>query len=155
MLSFVQHFEKESDVRVMKKVISISLTFLMLIALLHFSIATHYCGGMVAASKISLSGKLATCGMEVAEKDSPKTGSHFNKHCCDNGLVFCGIISNYFPSFSSVPESYQTYLQVFSAPVDISIISSGYLKSIHTNISPPGIFISNSVDLSGICILRI
>jgi hypothetical protein len=88
----------------MKKVISISLTFLVLTAMLHLSVATHYCGGKIAASKISLSGKLASCGMEDDEKDLPQTDSHFASHCCDNVLVFYGINSIYFPSFSSVPE---------------------------------------------------
>jgi hypothetical protein len=39
----------------------------VLTAMLHLTVATHYCGE-VAASRISLSGKLASCGMEVADE---------------------------------------------------------------------------------------
>ena len=78
---FVKHFEKESVIQEMKKFISISLTFLLLAALFHFSIATHYCGGTIAATKISLSGKLASCGMENDVENSPQSGTYFLSHC--------------------------------------------------------------------------
>jgi hypothetical protein len=139
----------------MKKVISISLTLLMLIALLHFSVATHYCMGKIAASKISLSGELATCGMENDENVNPHTGTCFGSDCCDNVLVFCGIISNYFPSFSFVPESYNNNFQVFCLPASLTICSLTSFISINTSVYPPGVSASNNVDLSSICVFRI
>src|SRR5512133_1259996 len=107
----------------MKKVISISLTLLMLVALLHFSVATHYCMGKIAASKISLSGDLATCGMENDDNMLPLKGTYFTSHCCDNVLVFCGINSTYFPSFTFVPESFNNDFQVFNVPAKLSTFS--------------------------------
>ena len=139
----------------MKKVISISLTVLMLVALLHFSIATHYCMDKIAASKISLSGKLANCGMENDENEQPKTGTYFSSHCCDNVLVFCGINSNYFPSFSYVPESFNNNFQVFSIPASLTICSIPSFKSFDSSVIPPGVSESNNVDLSAICVFRI
>ena len=139
----------------MKKVISISLTILALIALLHFSVATHYCMGKIAATKISLSGELATCGMESDDNNQPQTGTHFISHCCDNVLVYCGINVNYFPSFSFVPESYNNNFQVFSLPASLTICSLTSSKSIYTSINPPGVSASNNVDLSAICVFRI
>jgi hypothetical protein len=139
----------------MKKVISISLTLLMLIALLHFSVATHYCMGKIAASKISLSGELATCGMENDENQQTETDIHFTSHCCDNVLVFCGVHGNYFPSFSFVHESFNNNYQIFSIPVNLTIFSFTYFKSIDTSISPPGGLALSNVDLSAICVLRI
>ena len=139
----------------MKKVIPISLTILMLIALLHFSVATHYCMGKIAATKISLSGELATCGMESDENNQPRTGTHFTSHCCDNMLVFCGIHSNYFPSYSFVPESYNNDFQIFSINVSLTTGSNSYFHSINPSPGPPGMSESNNVDLSAICVLRI
>jgi hypothetical protein len=139
----------------MKKVISISLTILMLIALLHFSVATHYCMGKIAASKISLSGKLANCGMENDENELPTTGTCFNTHCCDNVLVFCGIHSNYFPSFSYVPESFNNIFQVFGIPASLTICSIPSFKSFNSSVIPPGVSVSSNVDLSAICVFRI
>lgn len=155
MLFFVKHFEKESVKQMMKKVISISLIFLVLTAMLHLSVATHYCSGKIAASKISLSGKLASCGMEDNDKDLPLTGAHFASHCCDNVLVFYGINSIYFPSFSFVPESYHHNSQAYNSPVGLIHNSLAFIKSICTNESPPDPPVSNNVDLSEICIFRI
>jgi hypothetical protein len=139
----------------MKRAISISLTLLMLIALLHFSIATHYCMGKIAASKISLSGVLATCGMESDENELPQTGSSFTTHCCDNVIFFCGTNGNYFPSFSFVPESYNSDFQVFSLPANMNFWSIASLKSINTSVNPPGESAVNNVDLTAICVFRI
>jgi hypothetical protein len=139
----------------MKKVISISLTFLMLTAMLHLSVATHYCGGKIAASKISLTGKLATCGMNDDEKNLPQTSSHYTTHCCDNVMASYGINSIYFPSFSSFPESYQLHFQVFNPLIGFNLHSFASLETIYTSVSPPDISVSNNVDLSDICVFRI
>ena len=139
----------------MKKVISISMTCLMLLALLNFSVATHYCMGSIAASKISLSGQLATCGMENDENVRSQPGSYFHSHCCDNQLVYCGINSNYFPTFTFVPESYNNDFHVFSMPIILAINSISSFKNINTTVNPPGVSAINSVDLSAICVYRI
>jgi hypothetical protein len=138
-----------------KKVFSISLSLLMLAAMFHFTVATHYCSGKVAASTVSLSGKLATCGMECSEKGLPLTGTNFTKHCCDDIVTFCGIDSNYTPSFSFVSESYQYNFQVFNIPTGFPYYSLGVLQSLYKTDSPPSAFMSTSVDLSDICIFRI
>jgi len=51
----------------------------VLTAILHLSVATHYCGGKIVASQISLSGKLASCGMEDDKSDSPIGWFNFDK----------------------------------------------------------------------------
>ena len=152
---FVKHFEKESVIQEMKKVISISLTFLMLTAMLHLSVATHFCGGKIAASKISLTGKLATCGMNDNEKNLPPSGSHYTSYCCENVLATYGINNIYFPSFSSFHESSQMHYQVLSVSNNHNIQSLKSVNSIYTSVSPPDILFSSSVDLSDICIFRI
>ena len=139
----------------MKKAFSISIVLLMLTAMLHLTFATHYCGGNVAASKVSFSDKLASCGMEGSEKDYPLPGTRLTTHCCDVVVVFCGIDSNYTPSFSVVPDSYQYNFQIFSIPSENPVYSIEVLKSLYTNVSPPGALMSTNVDLSGICVFRI
>jgi hypothetical protein len=155
ILSFVKQFHLESVSQMMKKVISISLTFLLLIAVLHLSFATHYCGGTIAASKISLTGKLATCGMEDNVKDLPLTGLHLTTHCCDNILVCYGINSIFFPTFSFVQEPCQQHFQIFRIPANLPLTSIASIKSNCTILSPPGVSASNSVDLASICVFRI
>ncbi len=140
---------------ILKKGISILLVVLMLAAMFHFTVATHYCSGKVAASTVSLSGKLATCGMECSEKGLPPPGANFTKHCCDDIVTFCRIDSNYTPSFSFLPESYQYNFQVFSILKGSPVYCIAVLKSLYTNVSPPEALMSTSVDLSDICIFRI
>ncbi|MGC1391483.1 MAG: hypothetical protein WA816_10640 [Bacteroidales bacterium] len=139
----------------MKKVISLTLTVLMLTAILHLSVAYHYCGGDLAASKISFSGKLASCGMEEGDKDLPFSGLLFSRHCCENVLATYGINSIFFPSFSSVPESHSKLFLVFLVPVKQALNSTSPIKSICTNVSPPGALASSTVDLTNICVYRI
>lgn len=139
----------------MKKVFSISLSILMLTAVLHLSVATHYCGGKETASVVSLNGKLADCGMEGSEKELPLSGANVTKHCCDDVVTFCGIDSNYTPSFSFIPESYQYNYQVFAIPLALSVNSCTDLIPFYPNVSPPGVLMSTNVDLSDICVFRI
>lgn len=139
----------------MKKAVSISLVLVMIAAMLHLSVATHYCGGKEVASKISLTGKLADCGMESSEKNLPLSGINFANHCCDDIVTFCGINNNFAPSFSFLPESYQYNFQVLALPVGLSVNSTKDLIPLYTNVSPPGALMSTSVDLSDICVFRI
>lgn len=145
----------KGSVKIMKRAISISLTFLMLIALLHLSVASHYCGGSIVSSKVSLSGKLANCGMEGNKQGSPRTGTWLTSHCCDNVLTSFGTSNNYFPSFSFVLASNQPHSQFFTVPATLNIYSFPLLISVNSGVGPPGAPAPNSVDLSALCIFRI
>jgi hypothetical protein len=145
----------ESVIQRMKKITSIFLTFLMLAALFHFSIATHYCGGTIAATKISLSGKLASCGMESDRNTTLLPGLNFVSHCCENSLTFCGVVNNYQPTFSYLPEVYRDQIRLICIPEIIITYSPSPVKPICTNTSPPGKLSFNSVDISDICVYRI
>jgi hypothetical protein len=138
----------------MKKVFSISLIILMLAAILHLSVANHYCMGRIAASKISLEGKLGTCGMEDAQNNQPVEGTTYSSHCCENVIHYYGITSSFFPTFSFVPETYQQQFHNYDIAYNEAIrYSSSVIK--YSDESPPGELVYNSVDLSDICILRI
>jgi hypothetical protein len=139
----------------MKKVFSIFLSILMLVAVFHFSVATHYCGGIEVASKVSLTGKLADCGMENPKSEVPLSGTILNKHCCDNFINYCGIYTSYVPSFSFVHETFNDIIQIFAIPLKLSVNSCLDLIPLHTDTSPPGTFRPTDVDLSGICVFRI
>jgi len=127
----------------------------MIASVLHFSVATHYCGGQLAASKVSLTGKLASCGMESCEMKFPLQGTHFANHCCDDFVAFFEIDGNYTPSFSFIPDSYQYNFQILCIPAESPVYSCGVVKSLYTTESPPGVLMSTHVDLSDICVFRI
>jgi hypothetical protein len=139
----------------MKKAISISLSVLMILGMAHFSVAKHYCSEMEVASKVSLSGKLASCGMEEETESCPVSGINLTSHCCDDVVSYYGINSNYTPSFSDVPEFFQYNFQVYSIPVGLPVTSADFVKTSYTSVNPPGALMSTNVDLSDICVYRI
>ena len=139
----------------MKKSTSIFLVLLMIAAMMHFSVATHYCGGKIAASKVSLKGKLANCGMEGPDKELPLPGITLSKHCCEDVVTVCGTDNNYTPSFSFIPESYQHNFQVLALAVGLSFNSKADLITSYINVTPPGALMSTDVDLTDICVFRI
>ena len=139
----------------MKRGLSISLSLLMLIGLVHFSVATHHCDYMGVASKVSFSGKLASCGMENSEDSWPVSGINLSSHCCDDVVAFYGIDTNFIPSFSVVPESFQYSFQVLNIPNELSVVHSAALTPFYTSIDPPGVLMSTNVDLTDICVFRI
>ena len=139
----------------MKKGISISLSLLILTAVLHLSVATHYCEGKEIAMIVSLSGKLASCDMKCSEMELPLTGTNFTKHCCDDVVTFCGVDNNYTPSFSFVSESYLYNFHVLAIPTGLFVNSYTDLIPLNTSLNPPGTLMSTNVNLSNICVYRI
>ena len=127
----------------------------MVAALLHISVATHYCGGEEVATKVSLSGKLASCGMHCSEEEMPFQGTYFTNHCCEDTMIFSGISSNYSPTYSFVPESYQYNFQVWALPIGLSVKSQVDINPLYLSGNPPGVLMSTRVDLSNICVFRI
>lgn len=123
--------------------------------MLHLTIATHYCGGHFAASNISATGKLATCGMEDPQNGVPLPGKYLSKHCCEDVIVSISTDNNYITSFFSVPDTFQFAFQ----PSVFTTVSSNDLARIfklqYPDKSPPGVLMSTKVDLSGICVFRI
>jgi len=139
----------------MKKFLSISFSLLILLSVMHFTVATHYCGGVIAASKVSVSGELASCGMEGSDDISALPGSHFRTHCCDDEVSVFVVDQNYAPSFFEFKVFPQPILQVFDIPLSLGINSLSASKFIRTNVSPPGNSMVSAVRLPDICVFRI
>jgi len=141
----------------MKKFLSISFSLLILISGLQLTVSTHYCGGEIAASKVSVSGELASCGMEaeVPVKQCPLSGSHFDSNCCNTKVSVFAIDNNYPPSLTDYKSFSQPVLQVFDIPVGYQIQSLSVLSPYSTNVSPPGNFMVSAVSLPDICVFRI
>jgi hypothetical protein len=138
----------------MKKLLSIPL--MMLIAFSGFSLkySAHFCQGAQVASEISLSGRIATCGMEkLSEVTSPV--EIIRKHCCDNVTTSYSTSWNYIPSVTQAPE--KTVQPTF----DLSLLSN-YSDIGNTDdlnqaqlTKPPGSLYPNSVSLLSLCVFRI
>ncbi len=139
----------------MKRLISIPLLVMILFTGINIDIASHYCGGRLAATKISLTGEPATCGMEEHSVANTPNGS-ITKHCCDNVILSMSIGLNYVPSANlSVSDNTPGLNHFYIAP-EGSIRDQGRLPSyLFSIIRPPGNFIPNDVEQQSICIFRI
>jgi len=139
----------------MKKLLSISFALLILLSGMHFTIATHYCGGNLAASKVSFSGEIASCGMEGLVDKCSIPGNQLDSNCCHNKVSVFEVDHNYAPSFTVFKIFSPDLLQVFAIPTCLQIHSLTVVNLIYTNVSPPGNFLANDVSLPKICVFLI
>lgn len=139
----------------MRKGISILFALIVILAGARLSIATHYCCNKVAAIKVSLSGKLASCGMENTEESIPAMGNFLTSHCCDNQVINVGIINNYTSPVSNFTENTKSFLQFYYYHLSQSFYSKTVSDSFYTSIRPPGRFTVSDVDPDDICVFRI
>jgi hypothetical protein len=137
----------------MKKFISISLSFLLAISVMHISIASHFCGKELAATRISVSGIPATCGMET-DKDH---AIHFASHCCDNHISVYSVDDNYSTSSFNIKDVTKSLLQVFIIPVTTLFSSHDQSVFSSANVSPPeaDLKIASFVEPEDICVFRL
>ena len=139
----------------MKKLLSISFALLILLSGMHFTIATHYCGGVFAATKASISGELASCGMEGLVDEYSSPGIHLKKHCCDDKVSALAVDHNFAPSFTNFTTFAQHILQIYIIPVSNELHSLTSVNLISTSVSPPDNFLVHAVSLPKICVFLI
>ncbi|HAN00220.1 MAG TPA: hypothetical protein DCQ26_16625 [Marinilabiliales bacterium] len=138
----------------MKKLLSISFAFLILLSGMHFSIAVHICSGEIAASKWSITGQKATCGMESPEESCPMhTG--IDSNCCHDKIACFVVDTNYSPTSFQDIDVNKKVSRTFDLPVTLVANSIKLSVTSYLNIRPPDKAFANEVFLSKICILRI
>jgi hypothetical protein len=138
----------------MKTIVSIPLIILLLFTGIKVSVATHYCCGHVAATKVSLTGEQASCGMQN-EEDTRSSQDIFATHCCDNITSSCSFSNNYFPSLYSFDNFEVKSVDLFRLASDV-VPNQELLASDSDNEGrPPGSLLPNDVLLSSICVFRI
>ncbi len=152
---FEQNIINEIQIESVKKLLSIFFAFLILLSGMHFSIATHYCGGELADSKASFSGGLASCGMECPVGQCSNPGYHLDSNCCQNKVSAFSVDHNFAPSFSGFSAIVQNIHLVFIESAKIQDYSFAEFNILSTYIIPPGNKLANEVSLPEICIFRI
>jgi|WetSurSiteA1Bulk_404760.scaffolds.fasta_scaffold21940_2 hypothetical protein len=139
----------------MKRLLSIPLLALILFSGININIASHYCGGQLAGTKVSLTGERATCGMEEPSETHPPNGS-ITKHCCDNVILSVSMASNYVPSANMyVPDKGPELSHFYIAPGSVSGDNGRHFSYLSPIIRPPGSFVPNDVEQQSICLFRI
>jgi len=139
----------------MKKLFSISIALLMLLSGMQLTISTHYCGGELADSKVSILGQIASCGMESATDECTQPGNHVESSCCNNEVLAYSIDHNFSPSFTEFKAFSQTVLRVFTIPENNTLHSLTPVNHLYSDASPPGFLLASAVSLPKICVFRI
>jgi uncharacterized protein YxeA len=69
----------------MKKIVSIILSIVILVASSGFTISSHICGGKRSGTVLRIANTNISCGMEKAEDACASSSSNqLNKSCCQN-----------------------------------------------------------------------
>jgi hypothetical protein len=137
----------------MKGIFTIISSVVILASGMTFSIDRHYCGGELAGTRISVSGKLASCGMEKVQNDCSNQPS-MDKKCCDDQVTYYRISSKYLPEyfrFTYTPD----FKDITSVPVCNVLIRGSDLAVNLTYEFPPGEKLKSAPALSEICVFRI
>ena len=135
---------------------SILFVFFIIISVMHFTIATHYCASANATfMKVTFTSELASCGMESSYEECSTPGTHLEKPCCDDNVSVLAVDNNYAPSFTNFTAFAQQILQVYIVPVSFEIHSLTTINLTCSDISPPRNFLVRAVSLPKICVFLI
>lgn len=138
----------------MKKVFTIAVALLLILSGMHITIATHYCGGELAATRVSVIGELASCGM-AHDEESNSSETIFKSNCCENETDVYAVDENYSTAEFHFKKIAPVILQLYYIPegftYHLNILHATFLA----NASPPDNFMANTVSMAEICVFRI
>jgi len=137
----------------MKRVFSILIAAIMLASGMKVSIDRHYCGGQLAETKISVTGKLASCGMETQDHRNSNQ-LYFENKCCKDQLTYYSISNKFIPEHFKL--SYQSAGKDIPSTPGLNVIFNSFDHyDFNIRVLPPGDGLESSVSLPQICVLRI
>jgi len=139
----------------MKKLFSILFAGMILLSGMHLSIATHLCGGELAAVKWSVLDEKAGCGMEMVKPVHTTEKSFEAESCCKDQMSFYAVDNNYNPSTVQINTPVNQLLQVFYIPSSLGIQFTNTNASTNTHVQPPGKYFASAVYLPDICVFLI
>ena len=128
---------------------------MILLSGMHLSIATHLCGGELAAVKWSVLDEKAGCTMEMVKQTNPTEKGYNAESCCKDEISFYAVDNNYQPSTNQLNKSADQLLQVFYIFSTPGIKFTNAKNTTNTNVQPPGKFIASAVSLPDICVFLI
>ena len=128
---------------------------MILLSGMHLSIASHFCGGQLAAVKWSVLDEKAGCGMEMVKPVQSTQKSVEAESCCKDEMTFYTVDTNYNPSTIQTHEAGHHLLQVFYIPLSSGIHFRNTSHSTNTHVQPPGIYLASAVNLPDICVFLI
>ena len=138
----------------MKRVFSLLFAVLILLSGMHLTVASHLCGGELAAVKCSFTGEKASCGMQESQIPVSSNGA-IESDCCKNRVTACESDGNYFSPSNKIAEIPSVTAPIFVAALSNSMQSIVLLKTYQSMVGPPVTTPSNVVEQSFICVFII
>ena len=122
---------------------------------LHISLATHFCGGELAAVKWSLSDENASCGMEMSDQTCPSDHTISPESCCNDKITNYVVDSNYSLSSLELNKPELRLLQVFYIAQNAVRSTLSSTLSYNPIVQPQGNYLPNAVSRPDICVFII
>ena len=137
----------------MKKALTILVAIILLVSGMEISLDRHYCGGRLADVKISVTGKMATCGME---QSCPVSADHHGIHnrCCEDQVTFYNLGSKFFPEYFKLTEP-ATSFNFINTPVINHTPGNLFNRNLVSWVLPPGDDFVSRLTQPQICVFRI
>jgi hypothetical protein len=138
----------------MKKFLTIAFALLFLFSGMHLKLASHYCGGELAAVRWSANGELATCGMENPGEAAPK-GMILHETCCQDKLTQNTVDQQYqfqtfYPKSRIAPQ-----IGSFAIPSCMLLRSPITTSNLFSHVFPPGDVQPSEVKQEAVCVYLI
>src|ERR1035437_1730601 len=137
----------------MKKILPPFLALLLLVSGMHLSVASHYCGGMLAQVKWSFDRELASCGMEGHQ--TPQKGIVLDQNCCFDELSPYTIDGQYQIQSLELKAFTPQIIACYSVPLNLLFKSQEPVYYHHTHVFPPGETAPTQVFQENICVFLI
>lgn len=122
----------------MQRILAILFILITIAGTLHFSVATHYCGGELADVSIAPGIPSVGCGMEEEEDNCPLDAS-LNNNCCSDQIFLSPGLGNFvfnpFNLFDVLPQISVAYFIPLSLNIDLQTHSTIFFYRAK---SPPG-----------------
>ena len=137
----------------MKKVFAILSSVVFIASFLRVSIDSHFCYGNLAATKISLNGEKASCGMRTTDAYNSDQVS-FDSKCCEDQMSFLTLNNNFLPEYFNVEKPFPVkHVMIFH---NILLSEYGFLIPDSSNsVFPPGEYSPKWLTSPEICVFRI
>jgi hypothetical protein len=117
------------------------------------SLDRHYCCGTLADIKISVTGKMASCGMEQSESSCPGRAI-IDRKCCEDQVTFYSISSKYYPEYFRLTLT-TSERDIFPLQMGNFISYNSFNPDLINCFYPPGDNLKPRLTQPDLCVLRI
>lgn len=138
----------------MKRILSLSLALLLLASGMHLTVASHYCGGMLAQVKWSVNRELGSCGME-GEAERHPDGIALQEACCNDVVSAYATDGQYQVQSLELKKFSPSVIALVTVPQCLLFKSQQPADYHYTHVFPPGNSSASGVSLESICVFLI